>query len=144
MIIKIPLPFKGYINLCDCTVLLCGWLLSPVYGFLSAGISSALADIFSGYVLYAIATFIIKGAMAVIAFYQYHYFKKQFTKNISYILSAFSAELIMVAAYFIFEGNIYGFIASSSNIPANIFQGAVGLISGFMFIRIFEKNNIKF
>ena len=50
MIIKIPSPLKGYINLGDCVVLLSGWLLSPLYGFLAAGIGSALADVFSGYI----------------------------------------------------------------------------------------------
>ena len=41
MIIKIPSPMKGYLNLGDCVVLLAGWLLSPMYGFLAAGIGSA-------------------------------------------------------------------------------------------------------
>ena len=62
MVIKIPSPLKGYLNLGDCVVLLAGWMLSPVYGFLAAGIGSALADVFSGYVLYAPATFVIKAA----------------------------------------------------------------------------------
>ena len=66
MVIKIPSPLKGYLNLGDCVVLLAGWMLSPVYGFLAAGIGSALADVFSGYVLYAPATFVIKGAMALV------------------------------------------------------------------------------
>ena len=67
MIVKIPSPMKGYLNLGDCVVLLCGWLLSPLYGFLAAGLGSALADLFSGYIIYAPATFIIKGGMALIA-----------------------------------------------------------------------------
>ena len=29
MIIKIPSPLKGYLNLGDCVVLLSGWILSP-------------------------------------------------------------------------------------------------------------------
>ena len=41
MIIKIPSPLKGYLNLGDCVVLLAGWLLSPLYGFLAAGAGSA-------------------------------------------------------------------------------------------------------
>ena len=49
MIIKIPSPLKGYLNLGDCVVLLAGWMLSPTYGFLAAGLGSALADTFSGY-----------------------------------------------------------------------------------------------
>ena len=50
MVIKIPSPLNGYINLGDCIVLLSGWLLSPVYGFMAAGLGSALADLFAGYV----------------------------------------------------------------------------------------------
>ena len=68
MIIKIPSPLKGYLNLGDCVVLLSGFMLSPLYGFFAAGIGSALADIFSGYVIYAPATFVIKGVMALIAY----------------------------------------------------------------------------
>ena len=41
--VRIPSPLKGYLNLGDCAVLLAGWLLSPVYGFLAAGLGSALA-----------------------------------------------------------------------------------------------------
>ena len=61
MIITIPSPLKGYLNLGDSVVLLAGWMLSPVYGFLAAGLGSALADMFSGYVIYAPATFVING-----------------------------------------------------------------------------------
>ena len=46
MIIKIPSPLKGYMNLGDCVVLLSGWMLAPGYGFLAAGLGSALADVF--------------------------------------------------------------------------------------------------
>lgn len=43
MIIKFPSPLKGYLNIGDCIVLLCGWMLSPVYGFVAAGLGSGLA-----------------------------------------------------------------------------------------------------
>ena len=36
MIVKIPSPLKGYLNLGDCVVLTAGWMLSPMYGFLAA------------------------------------------------------------------------------------------------------------
>ena len=38
MIIVIPSPLKGYINLGDCLVLTSGWILSPAYGFFAAGL----------------------------------------------------------------------------------------------------------
>ena len=51
MLFKVPSPMKGYLNLGDGIVLLAGWLLSPAYGFLAAGVGSALADVFSGYII---------------------------------------------------------------------------------------------
>ena len=102
MIIKIPLPSKGYINIGDAVVLLSGWLLSPLYGFLAAGIGSALADIFSGYIIYAPATFVIKGIMALLSCIL---FKKVFLnskKIFSRIISGLIAEIVMVGGYFLF------------------------------------------
>ena len=49
MVIKIPSPMDGYLNLGDCVVLAAGWMLAPGYGFAAAGLGSALADLFSGY-----------------------------------------------------------------------------------------------
>ena len=142
MIIKIPSPMKGYLNLGDCVVLLAGWVLSPVYGFLAAGIGSALADIFSGYVIYAPATFVIKGLMAIIAYYLFKLISNQIGNLPSRIISGVAAELIMVFGYFIFEGFLYGFMPSAVNIPANAVQGVAGLIIGTLLIKIFEKNKI--
>lgn len=142
MIIKIPSPMKGYLNLGDCVVLLAGWVLSPVYGFLAAGIGSALADIFSGYVIYAPATFVIKGLMAIIAYYLFKLISNKIGNLPSRIISGVAAELIMVFGYFIFEGFLYGFMPSAVNIPANAVQGVAGLIIGTLLIKIFEKNKI--
>ena len=138
MIIKVPSPLKGYVNLGDCIVLLAGWTLSPVYGFLAAGVGSALADVFSGYIIYAPATFIIKGLMAVIACL----LSRKAKKLPFLILSGLIAEVLMVAGYYVFEGFMYGFIPSLMNIPANAVQGIMGLIFGIILIRIFEKSGI--
>ena len=143
MIIKIPSPLKGYMNLGDCVVLVAGWMLSPLYGFLAAGIGSALADLFSGYVVYAPVTFVIKGLMALAAWYIYKALHKKINSPASRIISGFIAELIMILGYYVFEGFMYGFGASLVNIPANAVQGAAGLILGFVLIKIFEKTKIS-
>ena len=67
MVIQVPSPMNGYVNLGDCIVLLSGWLLGPVWGFAAGGIGSALADLLSGYAHYIPGTLIIKGLMAVMA-----------------------------------------------------------------------------
>ena len=139
MIIKIPSPLKGYINLGDCIVLIAGWMLSPVYGFLAAGLGSALADLFSGYVVYAPATFIIKGVMALMAFYGFKLLHKRLGDLPSRIISGTVAEIIMILGYFVFEGFMYGFGPSVVNIPANGVQGIAGLVLGIVLIKIFNK-----
>lgn len=142
MIIKIPSPMKGYLNIGDCIVLLCGWLLAPGYGFVAAGLGSALADIFSGYITYAPATFLIKGSMALIAVACFKLMNKRIGKLPSQIVGAVLAEIAMVLGYFVFEGFMYGFIPSAVNIPANAVQGAVGLIIGIILVKAFERLKI--
>ena len=144
MIIKIPSPLKGYLNLGDCVVLLAGWMLPPTYGFLAAGLGSALADTFSGYVTYTPATFVIKGLMALIAFYGFKLLHCKLGNISSRIISGIVAEVVMVAGYFIFEGFLYGFGPSLVNIPANVIQGVAGLIIGTILVKVFEKSKITF
>ena len=142
MIIKIPTPLKGYVNLGDCIVLVSGWVLSPSYAFLAAGIGSGLADVFSGYLIYAPATFIIKGLMALIAFYGFKLLHNKLGNLPSRIISGVLAEIMMILGYFVFEGFLYGFIPSLVNIPANGVQGVAGFIIGVVLIKIFEKTKI--
>ena len=144
MIIKIPSPLNGYVNLGDCIIILSAFLLSPTYAFLSAGIGSALADVFSGYVNYAPATFVIKGLMAVVAYFIYKLISSKWPnkKLLSRIIGGACAEVLMVLGYFVFEGFLYGFLPSLVNIPANAIQGVVGLIVGIILVKLFEKNKI--
>ncbi len=142
MIIKIPSPLKGYINLGDCIVLLAAWLLPPMYSFLAAGLGSALADIFSGYIEYAPASFVIKGLMSLITFYLFKVLHNKIGNLPSEIISGTLAEIMMVGGYLIFESFLYGFIPSLVNVPANCVQGIAGLIIGIILIKIFEKSKI--
>lgn len=143
MMVKIPSPMKGYLNIGDCMVLLCGWMLPPGYGFIAAGLGSALADLFSGYVIYAPATFVIKGLMAFVAFACFRLFHKKTGKLASQIIGGVLAELIMVSGYFVFEGVLYGFAPSVVNIPANGAQGVAGVVIGVVLIKVFERLKIK-
>lgn len=142
MLIKIPSPMKGYLNLGDCVVLLAGWILSPGYGFLAAGLGSALADLMAGYVIYAPATVLIKGVMALLAFWGYKIFSKKWGSLVSGILSGIAAEIFMVLGYFVFEGFLYGFLPSLVNIPANGVQGAAGVVLGVVLLKVLEKSKV--
>lgn len=143
MIIKIPSPIKGYINLGDCVVLAAGWLLSPVLGFLAAGLGSALADILSGYVIYGPATFLIKGLMALVAFYGFWLLHNKCGNLASRIISGIGAETVMIIGYFVFAGFLYGFGPAALNIPANAVQGVAGILIGIVLMRVWEHSKIR-
>ena len=67
----IPNPAgSGYIHLGDGMILLAAMVVGPL-AIPAAAIGSALADLFSGYALYAPATAVIKGLVALIAWLMY-------------------------------------------------------------------------
>lgn len=145
MIIKLPTPTFGYIHPGDGLVLLCGIILGPLTGALSAGIGSMFADIFGGYIAYAPATLIIKAMTAWIGGLLFHKLAHRFkgapARYVSVVLGGLAGEIVMVSGYFLYEsfaaaissGGLTsaalaaGFAASAVGIPFNLVQGGVGI-----------------
>ena len=48
------------------------------------------------------------------------------------------------SGHFVFEGFLYGFAPSLLDIPANILQGAFGIVLGVTAAKVFEKSHIEF
>ena len=132
MVIQVPSPMQGYVNLGDCAVLLAGWILGPVYGAAAAGIGSMMADVLSGYAHYAPGTLVIKFAMALVAALLMKKAANADYKKIltSQIIGGIAAEAVMVLGYFGYCSLFLGKgLAAASSIPGNIVQGVFGLIS---------------
>ena len=140
MVIQIPSPANGYVNLGDCFVLLSGWLLGPLHGAAAAGIGSMMADLFLGYAYYAPGTLVIKGFMGLITGLIVH-----LKPNSSFRL-AFSgviAELWMVAGYWFYAALLLGEGRSAAlSIPGNLVQGLVGLVVGFALLKLLQKSKV--
>ena len=120
MVVRVPSPSGGYMNLGDTLVLLSAWLLGPWYGAAAAGIGSALADLI-GYPLYAPATLLIKGGMAIIA-------GLLLRKGRSRLLPALPAEALMVAGSWVFDGMLTGsLLGAAAGIPSNLVQAGFGI-----------------
>lgn len=138
VVIAIPLPF-GYFNVGDVFVLLSAWCLGPLYGSAAAAVGSALADIVSGFPIYAPATFLIKGIDALIAYMAWSLLKKAVRNEKLDILprlcGALLGETFMIGGYFLYDGILYGFAAAAGSLLGNTLQGvfcltcAVALIS---------------
>ncbi len=129
LLIHIPTPTKGYVNLGDAIVLLGGFMLGPVYGGLAAGIGTALADLILGYTIYIPATFVIKFLVAMCAGFIYHFADRSIIKM---IIAGAVSELIMIAGYFLFEcllvdGGL-GIAVAATGIIGNAFQALCGIV----------------
>ena len=138
-VVTIPVP-TGYVNLGDCAVLMSAWILGPWYGGMAAGIGTMLADLLSGYALYAPATFLIKFLMAATAAALFNLAVRH-KSNLLKLAGAAAAEAIMVAGYFGYESAILGLgAAATASVPANLLQGVVGAIAGLFAISALDTH----
>ena len=132
MVVQIPSPMQGYVNLGDCAVLLSAWVLGPLYGGAAAGIGSMLADLLSGYAHYAPGTLVIKFFMAFAAALIFRALSRRGTGWLpaAQAASGLVSGTILVAGYFgyaclwLCKG-----LAAASSIPGNIIQAVFGLIA---------------
>lgn len=141
MIIKIPTPLGGYIHAGDAIVVLAGFLLGPVWGALAAGLGSGLADVISGYVLYAPGTFVIKAVVALLAGWIIgtKLIKNEFAKA---LVAGIIGGIVMVGGYMLYEAVFMGFgIGAAANIPMNCIQGAFGAVAGAALYIALSKTN---
>ncbi len=130
MVIRVPSPVGGYVNAGDALVILSAFLLGPSWGALAAGLGSALADLFAGYVVYAPATLIIKALMALAAGAILHSAKGK-KSLITAVSGSVTAEIIMIAGYFAYEAAVIGYgWGAVANLPGNCAQGIVGAAAG--------------
>lgn len=130
LVIQVPSPMSGYVNLGDAMVLLSAGILGPVYGTAAAGIGSMLADLLSGYAYYAPGTLVIKCLMAFVAAQVFLVLKDKVKgKHFAKVVSGLLAEIIMVVGYFGYAGLILGNgLSAALSIPGNLVQGGFGIV----------------
>lgn len=144
LLIQIPTPTKGYVNLGDAVVNLGAWVLGPVYGAAAAGIGSAIADIVSGYVIYAPVTLVVKAAMAAVSGIVIRSAGKSAAPLPARIAAAASAEVIMIVGYALFEALLYhSFSAAMLGVPANAVQGALGAAVSVAVYSLLRKRDLR-
>ena len=144
MVVEIPSPTNGYVNLGDCFVLLASWLLGPWYGAAAAGIGSMLTDLFMGYAYYAPGTLVVKGLMGLLSGVLYRLLCKRAPKG-AMLISGIAAEAVMVLGYFMYAAVFlgYGIIGGAAGIPGNLVQGAVGLVAAVVLMASLQRTGIE-
>ena len=118
-IIHVPIPATdGYINLGDCVVL--------------------LADIISGYAVFAPGTFVIKALIAVIAA---AILKALGSKTkAAPIVASIAGEAWMLLGYFLYESIFLGYgLAAAGSIGGNAIQAVAGVILASALYAVLSK-----
>lgn len=145
LFIRIPLPSRGYFNVGDVAVVFGGLLLGfmhPRQGVLWAlaacGIGSALADILSGFAVFAPLTFAAKGAEGAVAA-----LAASRTGLQRYVLLGLGG-LTMVSAYFLGEIMMpsIGLQGAVAEIPANLVQAVGGAVGGYFAAMALKKTGL--
>jgi len=141
MILKVPTPTHGYIHIGDGLVLLCGIILGPVTGGLAAGLGSMLADIFTGYFIFAPITFLIKALAAFITGTLFHIMRKNDNKVIQndtkqIIFSGIAGSGVVTIGYFIYESILYSIPSATVGIYMNLLQNLFGIIIAVLLMPI--------
>lgn len=145
LLIQIPAPNTGFLNLGDCFILVACWILGPVYGFAAGGIGSMIADLIS-YPPYAPGTFVIKGLIAVVASIVAHAFIKKNEKLwlVGHVTGAVAGECVMIAGYFTYDAVFMqlGFAGAWLNMPFNLIQGGLGAVLGVILIQVIAMTGV--
>ena len=136
----------GHINLGDLVILVSSYILGP-FAFVPAAIGSTLADLLAGYPQYAVATFIIKGVMGLVAGLLLKRNKEGKVSLGRKLTASFIAEVIMIAGYFAFESLpfMYGIAAALGSVIPNGIQASAAIVGAvpLMYVKLFDKYQIS-
>lgn len=137
MFIRIPTPGTGgYANAGDGLMLTAAFLLPPGCAAIAAGVGSMLSDLLAGYMSYVPGTLVIKGAATLIAAL---ICRRSF--RFSRLTGAILCELFMVAGYLLYESLLLSYGAGAlASMPANLAQGAVGVVIGMALTPFFTRS----
>lgn len=148
MVIKVPSPTGGYMNLGDTVVLLGAFLLGPVYGAVAGGIGPALADLLGGYPVYVPATLIIKAVMGMTAGLLYRLLRRRGIPGA--VVCGIAGEVPMVLGYWLFDailvasgGTALGtaLAGASAGIPSNLVQAAFGIAASTLLLAALGRSS---
>ena len=131
MYVSIPIPNTNgaYINAGDALVYTASAFVGGWWGVACAALGSALADILIGSAIYAPATLVIKGAMALIA----TCIMKR-SGRFTPVLAIAVGGAVMPVGYFLYETVLYGAQTALVSVPMNLIQYVGGVVIGALII----------
>ena len=131
--------YNGYVHCGDGLIFLAACVLPMPYSIIVGALGAMLADLLTGFAIWAPGSMIIKGLLALLFTCKPN---KILTKR--NLVMLLPAALISAAGYYLYEALITGsFIASLLGIPGSIIQAAASSILFVVAGLAMDKYNIK-
>lgn len=131
----------GYVHFGDSVIYLAAIFFGPIPGAIVGAVGHALADLISGYPIYILPTFFIKGliglAVGMIAY--------KHRDALHYTLAAAAALVIVTLGYFVAEIPMYGLASAVHVFISSPVQWLMSIVVSAVLIPIFSvvSHNIK-
>ena len=119
--------FNGYTHIGDGFLYLAASLLPTGYAAAAGAVGAGLADLLSGYSIWAPATLVIKAVMGVLAAVCYQAFGRG-RGPLGLVACGIVGELPMVVGYWLYDGVLMASLTgAAAGIPSNLAQAAFGI-----------------
>ena len=134
---------EGYIHLGDSFVYLTACILPFPYCLVAGALGGALADILSGYAIWAISTMIIKmlNAIPFMLVCRKHKSSKILSKQT--VLITFASGIITIFGYFVTECILYSVASATLSLIGNTIQAVASGIIFVIIAKATDKINLK-
>lgn len=127
LLVRIPTPARGYINLSDVAVTFSSLLFGPWVGAIAGGVGTALADLLGGFPFFAPLSLVAHGLEGFLI----GYLGWRRRSVAALLLAWLVGTAAMVACYFVGEGLFYtGWPPALAELPLNVLQGVAGAVVG--------------
>ena len=131
--------YNGYVHCGDGFIFIAACILPMPYSIIVGALGAMLADLLTGFVIWAPGSMIIKGLLAILFTCKSN---KIITKR--NLIMLLPAALISAVGYYLYEALITGsFIASLAGIPASLVQAAASSIVYVALGTALDKYDVK-
>ncbi len=127
LLVKIPTPARGYVNLSDAAIIFASLAFGPIIGMIAGGVGAALADVLGGYAPFAPLSLVAHGLEGLVI----GLIASRGRSIPRMVLAWLTGSLLMVACYLVGEGLfLTSWPPALAEIPFNLFQALIGGLVG--------------
>ena len=120
LLIKIPTPARGYVNLSDVAITFAGLIFGPWVGMVAGGVGTALADLLAGFAPFAPLSLVAHGVEGFLIGWLGRGKRTVGGMAIAWL----AGSVAMVSIYLVGEGLFYtGWAPALAELPMNAFPG---------------------